>query len=81
MGWGDWRDPFSTKQNAVRLHLRWRLFEPGAGGAKLVAALLLSRRSGKLPTKRMMERLRFWMMGWATDEELAAALGPAKKRN
>lgn len=47
----------------------------------LIAALLLSRRGGKLPTKRMMERLRFWMMGWATDEELAAALGPAKKRN
>ena len=47
----------------------------------LIAALLLSRRGGKLPTKRMMERLRFWMMGWATDDELADALGPAKKRN
>lgn len=46
----------------------------------LIAALLLSRREGKLPTKRMMERLRFWMMGWASDEELAAALGPAKKK-
>ena len=243
MGWAHWRDQFSTKQNAVRLHLRWRLFEPGAGGAKLVAArecersvlrhgllepgvvyvgdrnysgdygllrrmdeigasfvvrlqdqavieeieripvsekdrkrgithhqrvalgwrnakdngwrlvrlvpgpgrehiviltnlpleevgawelceiyklrwtielffrwlkcllpcrhwlaesedgvatqvycaliaaLLLSRRGGKLPTKRMMETLRFWMMGWADDDELAAALGPAKNRN
>ena len=29
MGWAHWRDQFSTKQNAVRLHLRWRLFEPG----------------------------------------------------
>lgn len=38
MGWAHWRDQFSTKQNAVRLHLRWRLFEPGVGGAKLVAA-------------------------------------------
>lgn len=47
----------------------------------LIAALLLSRRDGKLPTKRMMEMLRFWMMGWATDAELAAALGPAKKQN
>lgn len=46
----------------------------------LIAALLLSRRGGKLPTKRQMERLRFWMMGWASDEELAAALGPAKTR-
>jgi hypothetical protein len=47
----------------------------------LIAALLLSRHSGKLPTKRMMEMLRFWMMGWADDDELAAALGPAKIRN
>lgn len=46
----------------------------------LIAALLLSRRGGKLPTKRMMEALRFWMMGWADDEELVAAMGPAKKR-
>jgi hypothetical protein len=29
----------------------------------------------------MMEMLRFWMMGWADDDELAAALGPAKIRN
>ena len=47
----------------------------------LIAALLLSRRGGKLPTKRMMEMLGFWTMGWATDDELAAALGPAKIRN
>lgn len=47
----------------------------------LIAALLLSRRGGKLPTKRMMETLRFWMMGWADDDELAAALGAAKNRN
>jgi hypothetical protein len=47
----------------------------------LIAALLLSRRGGKLPTKRMMETLRFWMMGWADDDELAAVLGGAKKRN
>jgi hypothetical protein len=38
MGWAHWRDQFSTRQNAVRLHLRWRLFQPGVGGAKLVAA-------------------------------------------
>jgi hypothetical protein len=38
MGRAHWRHQYSTKQNAVRLHLRWRLFEPGAGGAKLVAA-------------------------------------------
>jgi hypothetical protein len=38
MGWAHWWDQFSTKQNAVRLHLRCRLFELGAGGTKLVAA-------------------------------------------
>lgn len=45
----------------------------------LIAALLLSRHNGKLPTKRMMERIRFWMMGWASDEELLAVLESAKK--
>lgn len=39
------------------------------------------RHRDELPTKRMMETLRFWMMGWATDCELAAALGPARNRN
>jgi hypothetical protein len=47
----------------------------------LIAALLLSQRGGKLPTKRTMEMVQFWMMGWADDDELAAAIGPAKKRD
>lgn len=47
----------------------------------LIAALLLSQRGGKLPTERMMKRLRFWMMAWATDDELAAVLGPTKDQN
>lgn len=47
----------------------------------LIAALLLSQRGRKLPSKRMMEMLRFWMMDWADDDELAQALGPAKERN
>lgn len=45
----------------------------------LIAALLLSMRAGKLPTKRQMEALRYRMLGWIDDEELSAALGPAKK--
>jgi hypothetical protein len=97
LGWAHCREPFSTKPNAVRLHPHWRLFEPCAGRAKLVAAcerdrsvprqgllepgvvqdgdhnesgnytqvycaliaaLLLSRRGGKLPTKHLMESAR-----------------------
>lgn len=47
----------------------------------LIAALLLSQRGGKLPTKRTMEMVQFWMMGWADDDELVAAIGPPKKRD
>lgn len=47
----------------------------------LIVALLLSRYSGKLPTKRIMEKVRFWMMGWASDKELLAALGAPKNQN
>lgn len=44
MGWAHWRDQFSTRQNAVRLHLRWRLFTPGSGGAEVVAAKECERK-------------------------------------
>lgn len=44
MGWAGWREQFSTRQNAVRLHLRWRLFGAGCGGAKVVAARECERR-------------------------------------
>lgn len=47
----------------------------------LIAALLLSRRNDKLPTKRQMEALHFWMMEWASDEDLARVMGPAKNGN
>ncbi len=40
----------------------------------LIAALLLSRRLGKLPNKRCMEMLRFHMMGMASAEELEVFL-------
>lgn len=42
--------------------------------AALIAALLLSRRLGKLPNKRCMEMLRFHSMGMASNEELEAYL-------
>lgn len=44
MGWAHWRDQFSTRQHAVRLHLRWRLFAPGCGGAAVVAAKECERK-------------------------------------
>jgi hypothetical protein len=44
MEWAHWRDQFSTRQNAVRLHLRWRLFTPGSGGAEVVAAKECERK-------------------------------------
>jgi len=40
----------------------------------LIAALLLARRLGKLPSKRTMEMLRFHSMGVASDAELERSL-------
>ena len=36
----------------------------------LIASLLISLWTGKKPTKRTLEMLQFYFMGWATDEEL-----------
>ena len=40
----------------------------------LIAALLLARRLGKLPNKRVMEALRFHAMGMASADELECLL-------
>lgn len=40
----------------------------------LIAALLLQLYTGRRPTKRMMELIRFYLMGWATGAELEAGL-------
>jgi hypothetical protein len=45
----------------------------------LIAALLLSTRRGRLPTKREKEALDFWSMGWLNDDELAIRLGIIKE--
>jgi len=52
----------------------------------LIAALLLQLFTGSRPNKRVMELLQFYMMGWATAEEVAALIlkqtakaKPAKK--
>lgn len=66
---------------------QWHWFAEGSDGVAiqiytaLIAALLLSRRLGKLPGKRCMEMLRFYLMGMASNEELAAfiKLEPRKR--
>lgn len=60
---------------------QWHWFAESAEGvgiqlySALIAALLLARRLGKLPNKRMMEALRWHQMGMIDEEELARALG------
>jgi hypothetical protein len=40
----------------------------------LIASLLLQLYTGRRPTKRMMELIRFYLMGWASAEELEGGL-------
>lgn len=40
----------------------------------LIAALLLQLYTGRRPTKRMMELIRFYLLGWASGVELEAGL-------
>lgn len=46
----------------------------------LIAALLLARRLGKLPGKRVMEALRFHAMGMLSEEELERVLARAEPK-
>jgi IS4 transposase len=39
----------------------------------LIAGLMLHLLLGRRPNKRLMERLRFYLLGWASAEELAQA--------
>jgi hypothetical protein len=45
----------------------------------LIAALLLLRHSGRRPGKRAMEMIRFYLLGYATLEELSASLALEQK--
>ena len=40
----------------------------------LICALLLAEHQQRKPTKRQMELIRLWLMGWADEEELAEGL-------
>jgi len=46
----------------------------------LIASLLLARRMGKLPNKRMVEALRWHQMGMLDTEELSRALGMGSRK-
>jgi IS4 transposase len=46
----------------------------------LIAALLLLRHSGRRPAKRAMEMIRFYLLGYATLDELSVALGLEDKK-
>jgi len=45
----------------------------------LIAGLMLHLLLGRRPNKRLMERLRFYLVGWATAPELAEATAQALK--
>jgi DDE family transposase len=46
----------------------------------LIAALLLLRYSGRRPGKRAMEMIRFYLLGYASLDELSAALALEEKK-
>lgn len=46
----------------------------------LIAAVLLQLATGQRPTKRMMERIQLYQMGWASLEELIAGLQAEQQR-
>lgn len=46
----------------------------------LIAAQLMVLYKGERPNKRQLEAIQFYLMGWATLEELMAKLRPAAAR-
>jgi IS4 transposase len=73
---------------SIELFFRWikcilgcrHFFAESAEGAALqiylalIAALMLQLFVGRRPNKRVMEFLQFYMMGWATAEEVVALI-------
>lgn len=46
----------------------------------LIAAQLLLLHTGRRPTKRQMEAIQFYLLGWCSAAELAARVGPARTK-
>lgn len=82
---GRWRVELFFKWLKCILGCRHWLAESERGVAlqvycALIAALLLLRRSGRRPGKRAMEMIRFYLLGYATLDEVSVALGLEEKR-
>ncbi|WP_367874584.1 IS4 family transposase [Luteolibacter sp. Populi] len=45
MGWAFWREQGRNRHHGVRLHLRWRIFGGGCGGAELTPAIECEQRT------------------------------------
>ncbi len=58
------RHLLSTSENGVTIQIY----------LGIIASLLISLWTGKKPTKRTFEMVRFYFLGWATDEEVIAHL-------
>ena len=65
---------------------QWHWFAEGPEGvaiqiySALIAALLLARQAGKLPTKRQMEAIRFHAIGMVSGDELGRVMAGALAR-
>jgi hypothetical protein len=46
----------------------------------LIAAQLLVLHTGRRPTKRQMEAIQFYLLGWCSARELLARVGPARAK-
>jgi len=47
--------------------------------AALIVSLLIAIRTGSKPTKRTFETIQFYLLGWVSDDELAAHLAQLAK--
>lgn len=84
----DWVGDLYRKRWRIEMFFRWVKCILGCGHwlaeshsgvtiqiyLALIAALLFQLYTGRRPTKRMMELIRFYLMGWATGEELEKGL-------
>jgi len=78
---------------SIELYFRWLKYVLGAKHlishnehgvalqmyAALIVSLLIAIRTGSKPTKRTFETIQFYLLGWVSDDELAAHLAQLAK--